>query len=330
MKHTMVKWEDVSSKYCDSIILGNGASISIDSRLRYPSLYDAAKDRGLLQDEEQDIFNFFATSDFEMVLRALYHANTINRYLKIDDNATGDSYSRVKDSLIGAVNEVHPGHADIEKYVEKISRFLDDFKNVFSLNYDLIVYWVMMKANADAGGNLFKDCFSSDGRFEFDYEYMRLPHKGLPSSTLVFYPHGNLMLVTDNSGITTSTDLISSITSSWTLGGNVPLFVSEGDTKKKMIAINRNPYLNQVYNELGKKKNSVLFYGWGMGQQDTHVLKALYKSGVSDIGVSVYTGLGSEPDHYMYEANRTLISIFRSKVINVDFIDASEPGLWIY
>jgi hypothetical protein len=205
---------------------------------------------------------------------------------------------------------------------------------VFSLNYDLLLYWAMMAANDAADGNLFKDCFKGDGHFEPDYEYLRRPHKNLATATLVFYPHGNLSLATDMWGTETkithtSDGLLNAITASWSLGGSTPLFVSEGDSEKKIRSIGRNFYLNQVYSELCAHRNSVLVYGWGFGRQDSHILSALARARVSRFGVSVYSG-GSDPDHFCYEVSRAIHRTRGLETAHVDFFDSSEPGVWIH
>ena len=76
-----------------------------------------------------------------------------------------------------------------------MAEFMKRFETVLSLNYDLLVYWAMLKGN-DEYGNWFKDGFIDEGRFDNDYEVLREP-LGAERATLVFYPHGNLILATD-------------------------------------------------------------------------------------------------------------------------------------
>ncbi|KLR16151.1 hypothetical protein ABR28_19715, partial [Enterobacter hormaechei subsp. hoffmannii] len=54
-------------------------------------------------------------------------------------------------------------------------------------------------------------------------------------------------------------------------------------------AIARSRYLDTVYREvLPEKKESIVIYGWSMGENDSHILDALKKSRPSRVAVSVY------------------------------------------
>src|SRR6266567_2192559 len=273
----IVPWSSISAHHKDCVILGNGASIALAKSLAYSSLYTTAASLMHLSAKQEQVFQFFGTQDFEFVLHALSNANAINKHLSIHETETADAYQDVRDALIKTVKAVHPDHNVVSAHFDRIAKFLSPFPTVFSLNYDLMLYWSMMHANDKAGGNLFKDCFKADAHFESDYDYLRKPHKSLPTSTLVFFPHGNLVLTTNMWGTETKIAqagglLLDAITSSWTLGGYAPLFVSEGDSDKKLRSVLRNPYLNQVYSELCQPRKSIVIYGWGVGKQDSHIL----------------------------------------------------------
>ena len=332
-KVILLPWKTILANYGECAIIGNGGSIAIASTLSYPSLYEAAVERGQLDGPQQAIFEFFDTRDFEFVLRALSHANAINKHLGIHEATTAATYEQIKNTLIETVRGVHPDYGGAEGHLPAIADFLSRFSTVFSLNYDLLIYWAMMAANAAAGGNLFKDCFKG-GHFESNYEYLRRPHGKLPTATLVFYPHGNLALATDMWGteakITHVTGgLLDAIIASWELGGSTPLFVSEGDSEKKLRSIRRNSYLNQVYSELSRPRKSVLVYGWGFGQQDSHILAALARAQVSRFGISVHTGAG-DSEHFCYEASRAIHHTRGLQGAHIDFFDSSEAGVWIH
>ena len=329
----LTPWSIISPNYRDCLILGNGASITLAPTLSYPSLFEAAKNLNHLDATQQAVFDFFGTHDFEFVLRALSHANAINGYLGVVEDQTSSTYDLIKNTLIKTVKEVHPDYGLAEDKLQPMAAFMEGFPTVFSLNYDLLVYWAIMAANDAAGANLFKDCFGSDGRFNSDYDYLRRPHRELATSTLVFYPHGNLSLATDMWGTETkitnsASGLLDAITAAWNMGGNTPLFVSEGDSAKKLRSIGRNSYLNKVYSELSSPKSSALVYGWGFGVQDSHILTALARAGISRFGVSVYTG-GADPAHFCYEVSRSIHNTKGLKTAHIDFFDSCESGVWI-
>ena len=332
MPFNPANWNEQSNRFGDTVVIGNGASIAIDGRLAYPSLYNAAIDNGHLDAQEQQIFEFFGTQDFEFVLRALSHANSINQHLQIEETSTGDAYQSIKASLIETVRGIHPEYADVRDSLARATQFLGHFRSVFSLNYDLFIYWAMMVGNEIANCNRFKDCFVN-GSFRTDYQDFRIPIDACDTTTLVFYPHGNLVLVTDMWGNESKLkqneqDLVRVITESWQIGGDTPLFVSEGGWKRKQSAIGRNYYLQTVVNELAAPKTSVFAYGWNFGEQDRHLVRAIKKSGATLLGISVYTGEGSDPDHFCYETSRQITQQIGG--IEVLYFDAADDGLWIH
>lgn len=330
----LTPWSEIKKDYVKgALLLGNGASISVSPSLHYNSLYEAARQNGLLSEPVTSIFQHFNTTDFEFILRIVANAHMVNDYLGVVEDETENTYNVIKSSLIETVRTVHPEYTQVLGSLTAMSNFMARFNTVFSLNYDLLVYWAMMHGNRMAGGNLFKDCFSASG-FSSNFEWLRKPHKNLTSATLVFYPHGNLALVADLYGIETKitagfVDLISQIARSWTIGETTPLFVSEGDHQAKLLAINRNRYLNSIYQELMRIPQSLVIYGWAASSQDEHILQAIRRSNVKRIAVAVYTG------HEDWEHNILLIKQRLKRSLNIPyldivFFDSSDDGVWTH
>lgn len=98
------------------------------------------------------------------------------------------------------VRQVHCAYNEAIEHTPVIGTFLEKFDTIFSLNYDLLLYWAILLRNEELKYSRFKDCFIK-GEFENDYLYLRNPRNSSPKVTLVFYPHGNLALVTDPFGI---------------------------------------------------------------------------------------------------------------------------------
>ncbi|MCQ9136860.1 DUF4917 family protein, partial [Streptomyces hilarionis] len=89
----------------------------------------------------QRLFDFFETSDFELVLRLVWQASNVNRSLEIPDERTHQAYVRVRDSLIQAVRSVHPEYEQVTQHLPNMYQYLKGFDTVLSLNYDLLIYW---------------------------------------------------------------------------------------------------------------------------------------------------------------------------------------------
>lgn len=141
-------WDDIKNNYQDTLILGNGASIAVCELFEYKSLYEKAKECGLIDKSLEKIFEKFKTTNFENVLHKLSIAEIINKTLNINNSSITESYEKCRLSLIKTIQKVHPKYDEIDQnHFIKIVDFLKNFKTVINLNYDLILYWVMKHGN---------------------------------------------------------------------------------------------------------------------------------------------------------------------------------------
>jgi hypothetical protein len=77
------QWSELAPDFSDSIILGNGASLSVSASFSYSSLFDWASEKKLFTPDVQKVFNHLKKRDFEFVLRILWHASHVNRALRV-------------------------------------------------------------------------------------------------------------------------------------------------------------------------------------------------------------------------------------------------------
>ncbi len=270
------EWKDIEHRYTHKLLLGNGASIAVCETFRYHSLYEEARSSGRIHTKLHSLFKEFNTTDFEHILRLLLITKRINGLVGIRDNHTSRLYRSLRDALIGTIIGIHPKHEDVKDFLLPIARFMKRFDTVLSLNYDLLVYWAMLRGN-DSYGRWFKDGFVNDRRFQSDYGFLREPREAT-GATLVFYPHGNLILATDFWGDEMKLSreeerfLLDTILHEWKQGDYAPLFVSEGNSEDKLRAIRQSKYLDTVYHdELGGGSESLVIYGWSIRDEDEHV-----------------------------------------------------------
>ncbi|SDX79449.1 protein of unknown function [Nitrosomonas halophila] len=258
-------WNEVSRHYTGALLLGNGASRAVDDRFDYGSLVQHAFDHGLLAGDVQNLFRFFQTEDFELVLRLVWQASNVNKSLNIPDNQTHNAYVRVRDTLIQAVRDVHPEYQDVSVKIPIIYEFVKRFDTVISLNYDLILYWAVMYGLDIQDRCSLKDCFVQ-GVFDEDWRRLRQPINGNNSVTLAFYPHGSLVLARNlvesefkltGNGI----GLLEAILQGWETEQYVPLFVSEGTAQQKIKSIHGSSYLSTIYREVLTSTQSLKYIG---------------------------------------------------------------------
>ena len=320
-------WSAIRERFSDSLLLGNGASIAVSPNFGYRSLYESAT----LDSQTQAIFDAFETQDFELVLAKLWDAKQVNDALKIPSKRLTGKYESVRQALIRVVRERHVAYSTAERHLDAIQAFMGNFEKVVSLNYDLIVYWAMMRGNGLRRGTWFKDCFIG-GQFDAEWKRFGGGYSGQEGATLVFYPHGNLALVHGKDKIVRKVvrrghkraDLLDIVVEDWKSGNGVPLFVSEGDSRRKRKAIARSHYLNVVFREvLTDLRESVTIYGWSMGAQDQHILDQLAKSGVKRAAVSVYCA--GDVEVQCERARTRLQSLNLNELV---FFDSASPGCW--
>ena len=328
-------WAEIRRKFRRNLILGNGASIAIDKRLSYRSLYEQVYESGKLRDDLLKMFEYFNTSDFELILKLLLETSRVNEVLCIKDDKIKEYYYQLRDALISTVRDIHPTYASIENLLTPIANFLTQFRTVLSLNYDLLVYWAMLVGNDNLECQWFKDCFVS-GVFEKDFHYLYAPLPPAKGSTLIFYPHGSLVLATDFSGdevkLSRSKDdcLLETVLSKWQEKDYIPLFVSEGETKEKFRAITRSNYLNTIYDSvLTKLDGSVVIYGWSASEQDEHIFSGIDQPDINDIAISVYT---KDPqwESYCDRLETRIAYTHHIRNSNICFFDAESKGCWIH
>lgn len=333
MSYRIYNWLDISHRFDEAILIGNGASISINDSFDYGSLKEHAIENGLLTENVRKLFAFFKTNDFELILRLVWQANKVNDALDIKDKTTKVAYEHVRDSLIRTVQSVHPEYFEVEEQFPDIAEFLSSFRTVLSLNYDLTLYWVVMYANRIPNGHSFKDCMVH-GKFSEDWRRFSRPigHRD-QKNTLIFYPHGSLILARNileqevKLDARLGNDLLRSILNSWESEEFVPLFVSEGTSEQKVGSIQNSHYLNTVYREvLPYIGSSLVIYGWGVCENDIHILKRLGSSRFSRLNRIAVSVFNHEQSYCRKVAE--MIATYVGRRIEVIFFDCKSKGCW--
>lgn len=336
MGSTMIhNWNEIKDDFDDgTLLVGNGGSIAVYPNFNYGSLLDVAQDTGLITEQVTKIFKYLGTNDFELVLNMVWHTLHVNEALEIHDEVTEKTYDDIRSALIEAVRKTHPPYGEIEDALKPIYEFMKPFKTVIDLSYDLIVYWAMLASRAEYG-NWFKDCFIN-GTFRYeDWADLYEPY-GANGATLVFYPHGNLVLASSLKGGDEKLvrqgefeNLLERIVSTWRSGTALPLFVSEGDSTQKRNAILRSGYLSTVYNSvLPDLDDNLVVYGWSLGEQDDHIVARVCNQDIDHIAISVYTN-GKSRRELEAHCNSIEYKIGNyNKKSRVRFFDSASEGSW--
>lgn len=233
------------------------------------------------------LFDQLGTVDFEAVIRALEDATIVERaygYAAHAAELEADA-QRVREALVTAVNATHPAHRDdlVFQY-ESAAAFLKHFGKVFSLNYDLLLYWVNLeKRLLKDGFGLGKDV--AEGRLKGPFLEHAYCH--------IFNLHGGLHLFQNEIGevykaLNHGEGVIANITHEIANNGRLPLYVAEGTSKSKLRKINSVEYLRHCYLKLHKTTAAVFVFGHSADPNDAHIYHAIFGSKAKHVYFGVF------------------------------------------
>jgi hypothetical protein len=266
------------------LLVGNGASIAMWKRFGYHSLYEIACDpkRQLHLDAcDQKLFEKMDTKNFEAILSALITAGNVWKVFEKPNEAIDDlrgSYKRIRASLVQAVKEIHTPYESItDKLRSRLRGVLAEHDYVFSTNYDLLIYWIMMDDQ-----KRFKDFLWTGGRdtgkVRFDIADTAVWRE--PKCTKVLFLHGALHLFRDVYGTFKKVggDQGSILSQFDVRGDAIPLFISEGTWQDKKSAISRNDYLSFAFERFATHHGSLVVFGQSLSDAfDKHLIEAMVR-----------------------------------------------------
>ncbi|MEY9986474.1 hypothetical protein ABH995_005811 [Bradyrhizobium yuanmingense] len=234
------------------LLLGNGFSISLKPDIfSYGALFDSADFNS--KPHIKDLFKNLKTQDFEIVIKHLQDAATVlDAYGRTDPALAKDfreDAASIKDALVKAIAKRHPDRPfDIkpEQYVA-CRKFLSRFDHIFTLNYDVLLYWTMMQSDID------RLTFRHDDGFRHPEDDPGAPWVSWQqgNAATVSYLHGALHVFDAGSEITkytwskTDKPIVDQIRASLD-EEKYPLFVAEGTSATKLERILHNAYLHKA------------------------------------------------------------------------------------
>ncbi len=324
MNIKIVGWEEIKKYFEDgSLILGNGSSIEIYSKFDYRDLFKEAEKFGRISTEASQIFTEFKSNNFEYILKHLANAAKITAMLN-EKSAHGkiiNKYDEVRKALYQTVKATHPEIHNIgefssffdKKEFENKVIFLQNFRTIISLNYDVILYWIMiwsMKkyyAIKKTGGTtavnvFFKDCFYIKDDLEDRllltpfYEELRTNKDDNRKVSLVFYPHGNIILANDTDNvpikikIEEGNNLLTTIDTKWSTRELTPIIICEGKTEAKLKSIEANSYTSLVFYGVlpSLPSDNIVILGWSLDDSDQHILRQILRNKPTKIAISYH------------------------------------------
>lgn len=329
------------------LLLGNGFSMSYDSSIfSYNALSKFFENHG--NDILQKLFQIIKTSNFELLMEQLDNVAQISEVFGADKKVVQNIRSAtetLKESLIDAIKELHPEHVFSvpEEKSKTCAAFLNSFLaeggQIFTTNYDLLLYWVLMRNEIkNATDGFSRDAEESDEWIPADErQYSKLRWGKYKKTQNVHYLHGALHLF--DAGVEVikeeyrSEHLLLENIKARMEKKEYPIFVTAGNGYEKLSHIVHNKYLANCYESLSSIGGSLVCYGFGFGDYDEHIIAAINKATekrTNENGewlpflYSIYIGVYSDADL------KHIKSIEQKFKLPVRLFDAKTVNVWSY
>ncbi len=260
-----------------NLLIGNGLSISISEKFSYSSLRDKISDN--LSPAVERLFKKLGTDDFEHLLTKIKDAREVIEAITDGQIILSQSISEeVKQKLIEAIKSMNPrGPRDHGLDPQALNKSLKEYKNTFTTNYDIYLYW------ARRGEQHFNivDYFNN-GFFDRNSAYQG-------NKEAIYFLHGALFLFEeDNKTIKINKNNFSTldeaIQDKIVHKNSLPLFISEGSSIEKLANIKKNEYLLFCYDNLRSIEGDLDIYGHGLNPEvDSHIIDAIKSAKLDNI-----------------------------------------------
>jgi hypothetical protein len=322
------------------LLLGNGFSMAYDPEIfSYNALnrfIDNLNDPLITK-----LFNIINTKNFELVMQQLDNFCELAEAFSSDKefiNKIEDANQNLQHSLLDAVNELHPEHVfkipddKSKKCANALNEYLSNGGHVFTTNYDILLYWVLMRASGikaiDGFGRYVDESTLSYNKDEVEWSELTWgPNK--PDQN-IHYVHGALPLF--DTGPTVIKEQYDGRCILENIKKRVekkqyPIFITAGNAEDKLTHILHNQYLAFCYDKLSTLTGSLVTFGFQFGDYDTHIIDAINMACKYDAErggklLSIYIGVYSEQDE------KYIRSIEKKFSCKVNLFDAKTANFW--
>lgn len=264
-------WTDLKDQEdWSGLLIGNGFSQNLWQRFGYGSLFETAAqgDGAQLNAADISLFERLESRNFEVVLSALATSKTVSAALDLPLDSFSEREASIREALIRAVHSVHvPWQSVPDAHLDAIATELSAFASIYCTNYDLTLYWALMR-----NLNGFRDYFWSE---KFDVTNTEIWGK----RTKVHFLHGGLHLYRRPNGQTlkrpaaAGQNLLDLFGTAYQ--DAMPLFITEGTAQEKLASIYRSDYLSFVFARLAQDIEPLVVFGHSLGDSDKHLIDAI-------------------------------------------------------
>jgi hypothetical protein len=336
-----------AKNHCDdslTVLLGNGFSIAYNATIfSYESLYEEAA-LANLSIPKADLFATLRSHDFENVMDKLRAtADLIDLYG--GDSSTSATYRAdadvVRNGLADVIAARHPETSSdlTDAEVSMSKAFLSHFRRIYTLSYDLLLYWSVMRREVTPHAPM------RDG-FEYpawnDRSTLIWKPRPTQGSQEIYYLHGALHYFAElidgfeRKRLVKLHGFMQRIVDTLRVRLNAnqyPLIVTEGTSVEKVAHIERSAYLRTALRRFGESKGAVFIHGASLGANDDHVWETLESesSNVTGLYVGIVGSQASNPTRELIERAKLIRDRRESsggRKLRLRFYDAESAHVW--
>ena len=270
---------------------------------------------------------------------------------------------KLREILVKTIVGHHPERpSDVSREAyEACRKFLQYFKNIYTLNYDLLLYWTIM--HDESGIEL--DCddgFRTPEGGEEDYVSWEIENTDQQN---LYYFHGALHIFDADTEIKKFTwintviplitqhgypvDYSDPLIAGWNISdknssqpdthvtqihdalnrGMFPLKVTEGTSRHKKRRILHSSFLSRAERSFASIRGNLFLYGFAMSENDDHILKLLRKGKMFGLYVGLYGNPKSSHNKHIVNTVKQL-QILRpeGRPLSIHFYDAESAHVW--
>lgn len=332
--------DDSRSQSKQHVLLGNGFSIACRPDIFvYGKLFERA-DFSRLSESARLAFDALNTQDFELVIKALRNAKELIRLYEGSAPSVAELMQQdadgLKEVLVQTIASSHPdwpGELNGQEYTACRS-FLANFNTVYTLNYDLLLYWTQMHVEEGISPQSDDGFRTPEDNFEARYVTWESSQS---HSQNTWFLHGALHIFDSGTEVqkytwrNTQVRLIDQIRDA--LQRDLyPLFVAEGSSDEKLERIRHSDYLAKAYRSFAEIGGALFIYGHSLAENDEHFLQLIERGKIRKLYIGIYGAPTAEPNRtIMNRASRMAVARAqypRKPSLEVKFFDSGTAHVW--
>ena len=301
----------------------------------YDALFERA-DFDALNQSVRETFTALETTDFELVMRSLRSAAKLlrvyapeNKDLPARFESDAVALRELLASTIAANHPEGPFSISEDEYAA-CRKFLSTFKHIYTLNYDLLLYWTLMhdeiepKINCDDGFRTPEGGVAEYVTWEIEQTDAQNVH--YLHGALHVFDSGNL--IQKYTWVNTGTRLLQQIREALA-ADKYPLIVAEGESEQKIERIMHSNYLSRSYRSFSKIGGSLVVFGHSMNPNDEHIIHLIDKGRLRSIYVGLYGNPASEDNQRIItRMNVAQETRPAPRPLDVFFFDSESAAVW--